>query len=294
MARLKHKATPPPPAPGSPLSGFTLIEVLIALTLLSFIGFWTSQSISQAVRSKKKIQNMVDRSSLLLDAMQVIQMDINKAFHYYDINVDLYNESQEERIKNCQKNARGGPNTWPTPQYCNNLKSKFKLKKQKNLTQFQGDSDNLHFTSLSYTRSKKNVKLCRQSEVGYFLKNCRGRLDKSFSSQCLWRRINPIIDNRVEEGGRESVLLENISEFKLRYLGPEKEQGAEWIDKWKTGEDADDVTRGKFPSAVEITIELEKKEEEKKKQKLVSVAAIRFPNNQIFRSKKSKPTPQRR
>ena len=160
---------------------------------------------------------------------------------------------------------------------------KFKTKKQKGLTQFQGDTDHLHFTSLSHIRARKNSKLSHQSEVGYFLKDCKGRLDKKSSSQCLWRRISPIIDNRVEEGGREIVLLEHVTEFQLRYLGPEKEEGKAWVEKWKTGENADDLTRRKFPSAVEVTITLEDKRKEKdKKISMTTVAAIRFPNNEIL------------
>ena len=279
-----------------PNSGFTLIEVLIALTLLAFLGFWTSQSISQAVRSKKKIEKIVDKSGLLRDALQVIREDVNKAFHYHDINVDLYNESQKERIKNCEKNTkktkkdssrhRGGSSSSSSQtiqQRCTELRRKFKKKGQKGLTQFQGDTDYLHFTSLSHIRAKKNSKLSHQSEVGYFLKDCKGRLDKKSSSQCLWRRINPIIDNRVEEGGREIVLLEHVTEFQLRYLGPEKEEGKAWVEKWKTGENADDLTRGKFPSAVEVTITLKDKRKEKdKKISMTTVAAIRFPNNEIL------------
>ena len=254
--------------------GFTLIEVVMALALLSFLGVLTSQSISQAIRSKKKIQEITNQSGLLRDVLQVIQKDINKAFHYYDINVDIYNESQKERIKRCKQSTQTRPVNQDAVKYCQTVQKNFKQKKQKNLTQFQGESDNLHFTSLNYTRNRKNLKFSRQSEVGYFLRTCKGRFDKTTSSQCLWRRISPIIDDKVDEGGEEMVLLEDVSEIEFRYLGPEKEEGDEWIDTWKTGENADDVTRNKFPSAVEITVTLKKK-----KIRLSTVANIRFPNN---------------
>ncbi len=294
--------------------GFTLIEVLIALSLLSFLGLWTSQSITNAIRSKKKIQKMVDKSGLLRDALQVIQKDINLAFHHYDINVDIYNESQKERIKRCEKNirkkssrppaARGRSPTRPSPprgskappkntlQYCSYLKSKFKKKVQKQLTQFQGDPDSLHFTSLSNVRAKRNSKLSRQSEVGYFVKDCKGRLDKTISSPCLWRRVSPFIDNEVSEGGRKTVLLENVTAFELRYLGPEKEKGMQWIKKWKTGENADAVTRGKFPSAVEVKVTLQNKNKDKDKEiTMTMVAGISFPNNERLKRKKASSSP---
>ena len=265
--------------------GFTLIEVMVSLAILSSLALLTSQSITQAVKSKKKIERMVGRSGLLRDALQVIKKDINRAFHYYDINVDLYNQSQMARINNCKKSAAKGtnPNSWPTKAFCNKLQKSFKKRKQKNLTQFQGYEDRLNFTSLSHIRPKKDSKFSRQSEVGYFVKSCKGRLDKGISSECLWRRMNPIIDNEVEEGGRAVVLLENISEFKLRYLGPEKDGGELWVKTWKTGENADDLTRGRFPSAVEITLVLEDEKSSKKKKKkkvsFVTVTSIRFPNN---------------
>lgn len=286
-------------------SGFTLIEVLISLALLAFLGFWTSQSIRHALHSKKKIEKMVDKSGLLRDALQFIKRDINKAFHYYDIGVHLYNESQLERIKRCEKNVKKKPAARPNDrrapssspsqrrsaqQECNELKAKFKKKKEQNLTHFQGEEDSLHFTSLSHIRAKKNSKLSHQSEVGYFLKDCKGRLNKKSSSQCLWRRVSPIIDDNVEEGGRETVLLEHVSKFKLRYLGQEKEGGEEWVKQWKTGRDADDLTRGKFPSAVEVTVALKDKKKEKDKEvSLTLVAPIRFPNNEKIKNNENKP-----
>ena len=178
------------------------------------------------MRSKAKIQRMVGQSGLLRDTLRVIQKDINRAFHYYDINIDLYNESQKERIQNCEKRFRSSSSRPPPkPNPCQKLRAEFKRRRQKNLTQFQGDENTFHFTSLSHIRPKKNSKFSRQSEVGYFVKSCKGRLNKKVSSDCLWRRINPIIDDEVSEGGQEMVLLENISEFKLRYLGREKEDG---------------------------------------------------------------------
>ena len=74
------------------------------------------------------------------------------------------------------------------------------------------------------------------------------------------------------------VLLENISEFKLRYIGKEKE---DWVSTWQTDEGGDTATKGKFPTAVEISMTIKRETGKKKKEYSMQVVSqIRFPNNE--------------
>ena len=77
--------------------GFTLLEVIIAVAILSFISIYTAQSIQSGIRSKVKISNTIEKDSLVRDALKVIADDISKAFNYRDINIELYNRAQDER-----------------------------------------------------------------------------------------------------------------------------------------------------------------------------------------------------
>ena len=274
-----------------PTAGFTLVELMIAITILAFISMFTAQSIRQAARSKVKIQKDLDVSSVARDALNILRADIRSAFHYRDINIELYNKAIAERKKRSTQDTPQDQ-TPPedeetpaptTPQTSNDNNNNLEPKKEVVLTHFLGEEDNLHFTTLNNIRMFSNSQISDQAEVGYYVKSCSSRIDKSIKSNCLWRRHSPYIDDRVDKGGDAIVLLENVTEFKLRYKGRQKEE--EWVGNWKTNENGDEVTRGVFPYAVEIRLTVEQKNESKSKnQKTKSVsmfmiAPIRFPNN---------------
>lgn len=261
--------------------GFTLIEVVVSVAILAVLSIYTARSIQRAVKTKVKIQKEIERTSVVRDAMKVIERDINLAFNYRDINVDLYNAA------GAQRQSAG-----PSPSASQSLKpgvapsyvppqpqaSPFKPKPQKIFTQFFGANKEISFTTLSNIRTQADAQTSDQAVVGYMLKDCANRINKSLHSQCLWRRLNPILTDDITKGGDETVLLENVTRFELRYLGPEKT--TEWVKDWSTGPKGDDLTRGKFPYAVEITIEAHNKNiEGEKPVSMTWVASLRFPNN---------------
>ncbi len=82
-----------------------------------------------------------------------------------------------------------------------------------------------------------------------------------------------------DKGGEEMVLLDHVSEFKLRYLGKGKQ---DWVSTWKTtATGGDAVTTGNFPLAVEISLTYERElaSGKEKKYSMQIVVPIRFPNN---------------
>ena len=88
----------------------------------------------------------------------------------------------------------------------------------------------------------------------YFIKNCKSLVNPDVSTKCLWRRTSPYLDDKVDEGGTESVLIEGVTKFELRYFGKEKE---DWVDSWDSTTENDDSIKNKFPSAVEVTLTIE-------------------------------------
>lgn len=277
--------------------GFTLIEILVSMAILAFISLYTYQSIERGARMKVKVQKDISRYSSVRDAMKVIERDINLAFNYRDINIDLYNEVGKARAEAANKPQQPNPapiprqpNPTPTPQPPQQPKT-FTPKENKVLTGFLGGPNDLNFTSLSHIRSGGDIKDSDQAEIGYFLKDCRNRTNKKWQSQCLWRRDTPIIDDDLEKGtegsGVEQVLLENIVRFELRYLGPEKPE--EWVKQWYTNEKGEEYQRGKFPWAVEVTIETQNKNDKADKPvAMTMVVPLRFSNNEkLFEDKKT-------
>ncbi|MNL43734.1 Pseudopilin GspJ [compost metagenome] len=93
----------------------------------------------------------------------------------------------------------------------------------------------------------------------------------------MWRRSSPYVDLDVTKGGDEVVLLENLTEFKLRYIGKGKQ---DWVNEWKTDQSGDGATKGRFPTAVEVSVKIEKDDGKgKKKYSMQLIIPIHFPNN---------------
>ena len=265
--------------------GMTLIEILVAMAIMSVLTYYISTTIQSGARTKVRIEKDIRSYGLVRDALRVMEADINRAFNYQDINIKLYNEAmkeREKRLKEAQAKANEGKTgadvTPPKPI------EPFEPKEEKVLTAFFGDEDEVHFTSLNNVRTVADNKESDQMEVGYFMESCRGRLNKKRRSECLWRRVSPIIDDDVKTGGKKTVLLENVKSFRLRYLGrPESSSTeVEWDNGWQSDGNLDAATKGHFPMAVEITLEVEDDgpaDTKKKTTRMTMVAQIRNPNN---------------
>ena len=87
--------------------GFTLLEVLISLAILSTLGILAAQSIRQSITQKKKIQGQLDEISQARDALRLLERDINLAYHHLDWEKEL------EELVNTKKNAGGAQQQQP-------------------------------------------------------------------------------------------------------------------------------------------------------------------------------------
>lgn len=259
--------------------GFTLIEVLLSATILATLSMLAARSIQQAVRAKTKLQGQIDEVSKMRDALRLIERDINLAFHYRDVQKEL-----DEMVR---KLNRPKPKEGMTPEQAQQLQMQADQQEQQAQegreaprhelqTHFQGSENAVNFVTMNNARMVRNTRQADFIEIGYALRDCQS-VDGKRSSKCLWRRSSPSVDDDVSKGGDEVVLLEEISEFSLQYIGKGKQ---DWVKDWKTDRGGDATTRGKFPQAVQISLTVERGEGEKKKKfSMQIVASIHFPNN---------------
>ncbi len=248
-------------------SGFTLIEVILAISILSTLTVLTTQALSRALKAKVKIQTEVDDVSGLRDTMRMIRTDVNLAFHYRDF---------EQEISDLVNKPAASP-TIATPTV---PPAPTKVRENKRIdptTDFVGTEDQMNFVTMNNSRITANSRQADFIEVGYSLKDCRNLTDPSKSSKCLYRRTQLIVDDNVSEGGTEVVLLENISEFKLRYIGEGKQ---DWVSTWKTNNGGDAATKGRYPELVEVSMAIEHEIDRKKRTySMQYVIPVHFPNN---------------
>ena len=268
--------------------GFTLLEVIISIALMTFLTIFTAQSIQKAVQSRQKIQGQIDRDMELREAVNLVTRDIQLAFNYRDINIELYNKAIDAKNrKPTTTPSSPSPGTTPTPTPSptpdpggNGSGNGLQKKKEVIVTQFMGEEDNLNFSSLSRIRTQKDEALSDQAEIGYYIDSCKSRKNRGESSKCLWRRVSPYIDDDIKEGGKNSVVIEGVQSIQFRYIGPGAEE--EWIRNWSSDGSGQEFMKGNFPYAVEVTLEvLDTRFDPPKTMGLTAVAQLRFPNNPV-------------
>jgi len=249
-------------------SGFSLIEVILAISILSTLMVLSSQALSRALKAKTKIQAEVDAVSALRDTMRLIRSDVSLAYHHRDFEKEI--NDLIYKPKNPATPATPTTPTTPTAQ------PQRQNKHEDPVTEFDGTEDQMNFVTANNGRTTANALQADFVEVGYELKDCRNLTDNSKSSKCLYRRVQSILDNDVTKGGNESVLLENVTEFKLRYFGEGKQ---DFVSTWKTT-GIDGATKGRYPDVVEVTLGISNEIDKKKRTySMQFVIPVHFPNN---------------
>ena len=259
--------------------GFTLIEVMITVAILGMMTILATQSIQQAMKSKVKIQEQIDDVSRMRDALRLIEGDVNEAFHYRDVEKELSDLMNKKPTNPAAPGGAPGaqigqvaPPAAPTPIV--------EAPRVDPVTNFIGFGDNMNFVTMNNARMVRNMKQADFIEVGYSLDSCKSLSGGQASSQCLWRRSTSWVDEDVTKGGDKVVLLENVSEFKIKYIGKGKD---EWVSDWRSDDGGDTVTKKNFPAAVEVSMTVERKDPKTGKNRKYSmqiVAQVRFPNNE--------------
>lgn len=248
--------------------GFSLIEVILAISILSTLAVLCTQALSRALKAKTKIQAEVDDVSALRDSMRMIRTDLNLAYHHRDFEKEIFD--LVTKVKKAPVTAGVNPNAPVTPPR--------KTKRGDPETHFVADDEKMSFITLNNGRMATNQRQADFIEVGYSLKGCRNLSKPEQNSKCLYRRTQAILDEDILTGGNEVVMLENVTEFKLRYWGGGK---TDWATTWNsTKESTDQAMKGNYPDIVEVSLSIEREVEKKKRSySMQFVIPIHFPNN---------------
>ena len=296
----------------------TLLELIIAISLMAVLSITTTQMLRKTTVQTKKLTSGIDNINHLRAAMNIMKNDAAKAVNFRDLNLFMYNEAQKER----EARYEGRVKEWiekhnkekkPTPlATAQNLTEAQKsqmiedgvvkpvIKKPEVeviYTHFVGDKEKMYFTTSSGVRFRSADKISDLAEVGYFLRTCKSRRAKKSESKCLWRSVSYNLDDDVTKGGKESVLIENVESAKFTYLSFSaediKKDDADWIESWDSRVQSDQKTGDSFPAAISLSLEVripDKKIKDKDKlktERLTGVFPIDFANNKPFEKIKS-------
>ena len=69
-------------------NGLTLLELVIAITIMAVLSTYTALSIQEGTRRRGKVDKEIKSSTVIRDALRVIEADINKSFHFQDFPTD--------------------------------------------------------------------------------------------------------------------------------------------------------------------------------------------------------------
>ncbi|HUB05483.1 MAG TPA: type II secretion system protein GspJ [Myxococcales bacterium] len=164
--------------------GFTLLEALISLAIMAFMGALIWGSFGPSWQLKETVEQQADRDAEIRLAMNRMAREISMAY--------LSNDYDKTRYRQMLTVFDGRHNA--------------------------GDHDTLTFTSLSHQRLYENALESDESLIQYKLvenPQISGQVD-------LVRREKTVMDDEPERGGTEDVLCEDVQGLQLLYWDPVK------------------------------------------------------------------------
>ncbi|HWE24660.1 MAG TPA: type II secretion system protein [Myxococcales bacterium] len=171
-------------------SGFTLLEVLIAVGVLGLIGGLTWKTFDGAYSMKARVEQAEERDQMVRSALNRFAREVSMTFvsEHYD-----------------RKRFRERPTL-------------FRLKDGRR-------SADLIFTSFAHERLHVDAKESDQALFEYSI----GPDPRDGSRLDLFRRVKPILDEEPERGGEQEVLAEGVLGFSVEAWDPkDREWRAEW------------------------------------------------------------------
>lgn len=226
--------------------GFTLIEVSVALLLLSMVLTFVYESFVMTMRTKERVELQAERYQSARIALQRMEREIQSAY-------------LEERIAG--QNVRPQPVQPPRPQPGQADPAGLSDGARKPRTVFVGINsdgegyprDRLDFTTLAHYAVAAAGEDDRQSdheEVAYFTET-----DYKAERTDLLHRADFTMDDDPEGGGDVFPLIEGVRGFNVRYLDPDTKN---WTESWDSKE------KKNLPAAVEIALYLDNPADPKK------------------------------
>ena len=171
-------------------SGFTLLEVMIAVAILGLIGGLTWKTFDGAWSLKERVEQAEERDQMVRGALNRLAREVSMSFlsDHYD-----------------RKRFRERPTL-------------FRLRDGRR------EAD-LIFTSFGHQRLHVDAKESDQALYEYSL----GPDPRDGSKRDLFRRVKPLLDEDPERGGDKAVLAEDVLAFSVEAWEPkDREWRAEW------------------------------------------------------------------
>jgi len=183
---------------GRASAGVTLLEVMVATTVLAMIAVMIYSAFDHTGRMRTKLSARQQQDHVARIALGRLTSDLRMAFLSAHVN--------------------------PSPSLLAVLTGF--------VARDQGTGDRVDFSAFSHRRLRRSAHEGDACEVGYRVEDRRGG-----SGRDLMRRESPRIDNDTQRGGTVDVLVPNVSAFELRYYDSTIDQWIDsWDTTQATGQ----------------------------------------------------------
>ena len=162
--------------------GFTLLEIILAVSVLALVGTMIYGGFSQTALNKARIEEDVDHSRIIHMALARMARELTMAFVSTHVNPSL-----DLRVVDTAFIGKDN-----------------------------GKDDRIDFTSFSHRRLYRNARESDQNEISYFVTEH----PDDPGVLVLARREQNRIDEDPRRGGKSQILVENVEEFNVEYFDP--------------------------------------------------------------------------
>ena len=228
--------------------GFTLIEMMIAMSILAFISMAVYQNTTQSFILRDNVERDGDFYNAIRVALDIMGRDL---IHIYSPQAGALpgNLGQAPtQQKNNQTGQMAAIPTEPPTMFWGETINANGVRPSR----FQGDSDKMSFLINSHMRLFKESHESDFSKIEYFLDDDK-LAPKNRPAKALIKTENTAafdMEDRDNDNKQRYVILGNIKSISIQYLDGEKDI---WNKRWDTmGIDH----KGKFPNVIEVTVEV--------------------------------------
>jgi general secretion pathway protein J len=161
-------------------SGMTLIEVMVAMTIIAIVSTLLYTGFTQTANNKKRVESEMERHHEIRTGLERIARELSMAYVSAQLN--------------------------PSPA--------LQVMKTAFVGKDAGGGSRIDFTAFAHQRLYRDAHESDQCELGYFLTDD----PDDRSKDALARREQARIDDDPLEGGKAQVLIHDVESFKLEYL----------------------------------------------------------------------------
>ena len=160
--------------------GMTLIEVLVAITILGIVATVVFGGFSQTMRNKARLEQMADRSHTIRVALERMVSELSQAY----VSIQVNPNPALQTMNTCFIGGRSGR------------------------------AHRIDFTSFSHRRLYRDAHESDQNEISYWVTESPDDPD----DLVLVRREQNRIDDDPQTGGNIQILVDHVKDFEVEYF----------------------------------------------------------------------------